>query len=270
MLTLLETQRAFRDAVLGRGDIAEDGHVIAEMISENGIPAPERLQIYRNNTFILLTDALSETFRVTHKLVGCDFFEAMAKVFIGENPPHSPSLIGYGATFADFIDDFEPAESLPYLGDVARLERAWSEAYHAADAQALDPQTLSLVPPERMGDITFRLHPSARFLTSPFPLVAIWEANQDGTEDDRVVSLDEGPTQILIVRPTMDVEMRSLSPAAFAFFRSLDNGLTVSQSLEQAGAIDTAFNLEVILGLAISDGTLTDAFFEGASLSHST
>lgn len=270
MPTLLETQRAFRDAVLGREDIAEDGRVIAEMILENGIPAPERLQIYRNNTFILLTDALSETFPVIRKLVGCDFFEAMAKVFIGENPPLSPSLIGYGDTFADFIDGFEPAGGLPYLGDVARLEWAWSEAYHAADAQVLDPQTLSRVPPERMGDIAFHLHPSARLLTSPFPVVAIWQDNQDEAEDGTVVSLDDGPAQVLIVRPTMDVEMRSLTPAAFTFFQCLAGGLTVSQSLEQAAAMDATFNLEVILGLAISDGTLTTAFFEGTLLSSPT
>ena len=266
MPTLLETQRAFMDAVLGAGDIDLEGAPIAGAIFENGIPAAERLQIYRNNTLILLAEALAETFPTVAKLVGSEFFDAMAKAFIRAHPPAQPSLIAYGDAFAGFIDGFDPASGLPYLGDVARLEWAWLEAYHAMDANPLDPASLTSAPPERMGDLTFRLHPSARFASSPYPTVAIWEANQDDADNEVAVSLDDGPTHVLIVRPAIEVEMRSLTPAAFAFFQRLAEGSTVSKALEGATATDPGFTLEVVLGLAIADGTLTEAFLDGQSL----
>lgn len=53
-----------------------------------------------------------------------------------------PSLALYGAGFADFVEDFEPAASVVYLADVARLERARLESLHAADAQVLDASVL--------------------------------------------------------------------------------------------------------------------------------
>jgi len=41
------------------------------------------------------------------------------------------ALAEYGDGFADFLAGFAPAQSLPYLADVARLEWAINAAYHA-------------------------------------------------------------------------------------------------------------------------------------------
>ena len=68
------------------------------------------------------------------KIVGRDFFCAMARDFVVARPPRSPVLATYGDELADFISTFEPARELPYLADVARIEAARTHAYHAADA----------------------------------------------------------------------------------------------------------------------------------------
>src|SRR3546814_5903028 len=67
------------------------------------------------------------------RIVGDEIFRAMARVYVASAPPHSPIMLDYGASFPDFIERFEPATTLPYLADVARIERAWIEAYHAAE-----------------------------------------------------------------------------------------------------------------------------------------
>ena len=43
----------------------------------------------------------------------------------------------YGDGFPAFVASFPPAGAIPFLADVARLENAWVEAYHAAEAGAL-------------------------------------------------------------------------------------------------------------------------------------
>jgi preprotein translocase subunit SecD len=95
---------------------------------------PKRFAVYRNNVASSLINALRTRFPATEKIVGDEFFAAMAHLFITGNLPRSPVLMFYGDAYPDFIAGFEPARELPYLPDVARLEAARTHAYHAADA----------------------------------------------------------------------------------------------------------------------------------------
>lgn len=92
----------------------------------NGSDPTARLAVYRNNVVGSLIDALADAFPVAQQLVGVAFFRAMAGVFARQAPPRSRILAHYGEGFAEFIEGFEPARSVPYLADVARLE---AEAY---------------------------------------------------------------------------------------------------------------------------------------------
>src|SRR3546814_18820662 len=92
----------------------------------------------------------------------------MARVFAAATPPSSPVLLHYGAEFPDFIASFPPAESLPYLADVARIERAATEAYHECEAIPLILSALADVPPDRAPMLRVRLHPSLRLVRPPY------------------------------------------------------------------------------------------------------
>ena len=59
-------------------------------------------------------------------------------LFIARHPPQSPALVEFGGAFALFLAAFEPAGSLSYLTDIARMEWARHAAYHAADAAPAD------------------------------------------------------------------------------------------------------------------------------------
>ena len=76
----------------------------------------------------------------------------------------------------------KPAQTLPYLPDVARLEWLRHAAYHAADAEPMQAGALGGAPPEQAGNILLRLHPSAGRLSSDYPVVSIWETNTADAE----------------------------------------------------------------------------------------
>jgi hypothetical protein len=97
-----------------------------------------RFAVYRNNVAVGLVDALARRFPATQRIVGEEFFRAMARLYVQAEPPRSPLLMQYGDTFADFIARFPPAAEIVYLVDVARLEAARTRAHHAADAAPLD------------------------------------------------------------------------------------------------------------------------------------
>src|SRR4029077_20816807 len=123
--------------ILSPGLIDPEYPVPAGVIGPNGKRAALRYNVYRNNVTVSLIDALAAIFPATQRITGVEFFRAMARFHIRDTPPRSPLLFEYGHDFPDFIARYEYAQGMPYLPDTARIERAWLDAYHAADMPPL-------------------------------------------------------------------------------------------------------------------------------------
>src|SRR5215471_10873591 len=164
MQLLAERQRGFAAALLDPALPMPDG-----LVGPDGEPGVKRFAVYRNNVVVGLTETLKDAFPVVHRIVGADFFRVMARSYVMVEPPHSPILLDYGAGFPDFIRQFEPAAVLPYLADVARIERAWTEACHAAEACPIDPSAFTAISADWLPAIRLELHPSLRLVRSRFP-----------------------------------------------------------------------------------------------------
>lgn len=230
MPTLLETQRAMR-ASLVDGDRAA-----AAMLVEPG--HADRLDIYRNTFVTGVTKALRLTYPAVHRLVGADFFEGAAALFIAQHPPRAAHLDEYGVEFPDFLESFHPAAALVYLADVARLEWAVSRAIHAADAEPLDLARLAALAPEDQARVCFVPHPSVGLVCANYPADALWRGVLNG--DDAAlaaVDLDAGPVRLLVERRATGVEVSRLDEAAWCFAAALCDGWSVEEAL--AGAADT-------------------------------
>ncbi|WP_042298343.1 HvfC/BufC N-terminal domain-containing protein, partial [Paraburkholderia bannensis] len=91
------------------------------LVGPDALPSARRFGVYRNSVVRGLVEALRAAFPVVCRLVGDEFFTAMAHAYAVFEPPQTPVMLAYGATFPDFIATFEPALSVPYLSDVARL-----------------------------------------------------------------------------------------------------------------------------------------------------
>lgn len=227
-----------------------------EVTAWNGAAA-SRFGVYRNNVVVGLTDALRQRFPVCERLIGEEFFRAMAREFMRALPPRSPLLYTYGGDFAPFIAAFEPAQSVPYLADVARLEFAYGLAYHAADAAPLPPQRIEAFTQESWGDLVFTLHPSIQLVASRWPIVAIWATN---THDEDVKPVDLGVAEdALVVRPALEVEIRRLPPGGLAFLAALQCGSTLAVAAEAGVAADAGFDITANLIGLMGAGLAVDA-----------
>jgi hypothetical protein len=89
--------------------------------------------IHRNTVMKGWIDALRANYPTIVQLVGDEWFNACAFEYAHRHPARSPVLALYGEQFPAFLDTFEPAAELPYLPDVARIDRLWVEAHTAAD-----------------------------------------------------------------------------------------------------------------------------------------
>ncbi len=222
------------------------------------ISAPYGFGVYRNNVAVGLIDALADTFPVVHALVGKDFFSAMARIYSRLFLPSSPVLLNYGADFPDFIATQEETRATPYLADVARLEWAWNRAYHAADMAPITIDELAAVPRQAVENTGFQFHPSTALLTSPWPIVSIWQAHQESDPERLLGKLPEHGQAAMIVRPQLNVLVRALDPLAYDFVRALSEGERLGQasalvldkgSLGLSGHLGALFETGAIIGL---------------------
>lgn len=206
-----------------------------------GDPADRRYNIYRNNVTVSLIEALVAIYPATQRLTGADFFRAMARFHVRETPPTSPLLFEYGRDFPAHIERYKYAKQLPWLADVARIERAWLDAYHAADAPTLTAVDLAAVPQERLADLRFRPHPATRIVKSPYPAASIFAINRSADAEANLTS--DAAEAALVTRPLLDVSVRTLPSASAAFLEALLDGRTLGEAADAAFETDAAFDL---------------------------
>ncbi|MGY4304637.1 hypothetical protein ACVIJ6_001880 [Bradyrhizobium sp. USDA 4369] len=235
----------------------------ATVTAPRGKAAHRRFNVYRNNVMVSLIEALAATFPAVQRITGVDFFRAMARAHIRETPPTSPLLFAYGRDFPAFIARYEHAAAMPFLIDVARIERAWLDAYHAADAAPLDAAALAQIPPERLADVRFSAHPATAIVCSDFAAVTIFAANRS---DAPVPRIDGSvPEDGLITRPELDIVVRQLPPGGAAFAGRLIGGRTLGAAAEAAFDAAPDFDLATNLAGLLEAGAFTDITVEDAS-----
>jgi hypothetical protein len=211
--------------------------------------AVKRYNVYRNNVTVSLINALAAAFPATLRITGADFFRAMARFYVRATPPTSPLLFDYGRDFPDFIERYEYAQSVPWLADVARIERTWLDAYHAADVQPLMPHELADIPSDRLVNTVLKPHPATRVIRSRFSAVTIFTASRSDAPASRVEVVE--PEDALLTRPALEVEVRRLPPGGAIFLSRLMTGESIgaaaSAAFSESPSFDLAANIRGLL-----------------------
>jgi len=249
--SLRELQQQFAASLLDVGIPAD-----AADIRSDRLPASARLRIYRNNMFVSLTNALAACYPVVRRLVGEDCFKEQARQYIRSHELRSPNLHQYGGGFADFLSTSPDVRTLPYLADVAQLEWACQQVYHAPTATHLSLEELATVDTGQYHALRFHLNPSTRLVASSYPIFQIWRANQSDQQDDYTISLDGGGDWLLVMRRDDDIEIKSIKPADWCFLRALADGATLHAAFTRGIAADLSFDLAKCLREHILGRTL--------------
>ena len=184
-----------------------------------------RFSVYRNNVIASLIEGLEVSFPVIHKLVGNEFFQAMAGLYVREYPPGSPLMMFYGKEMPEFLQAFPPVQHLPYLSDIAILEIKLRESYHAGDPEPLDPKILEDISPEEQLRTKLIFSPAVRVFSSKYPVVSIWEANTKNGPKPKA-----GEEFVLIVRPEFDPYPAKISKGGYYFVKAMMDGSNIGEA----------------------------------------
>jgi hypothetical protein len=198
---MLEQRQAAITATLLHGP----GHLPADLFAGSDAAVLRGLRVHANTISHARLVALEETFPRTRDYLGEEEFNRLSRCFVEEGGAQRRSLSDIGAGFADWLAD-------PRAADLARVEWAWLESYHAADAPALVLAELFGLSEADLLGLPVRRHPAAR-------VVAL--ASDAAPFVDPAFAAET--RELLVTRPDVDVRLFAIEPAAVAAFGMADD-----------------------------------------------
>jgi len=164
----------------------------------------------------------------------------------------SPGLLRFARNDDDVLGLAHFHHATAGLVEVARLENAWAEAYHARDASTATVGDLAALGPDELPGTRIVFHPAAHVLRFSTPAASNWSLGQTA---GRPAALTDGPGEdALVTRPDCDVEVRILPALAYDFALHLRKGATL---IEAAGAVnDPAFDFGTHLVGLVESGAV--------------
>ena len=185
------------------------GVIEALVCGDERLSAFERVDIYANAYFYRLLECLGEDFPATLAVLGEDNFAALVRGYLLEHRPTEPSIAYAGLYLADFLNDHSFTKRWPFIADLARLERAVLEVFHAADTPVLALETLYAVPSEEWPAVKLRAHPAVEIVHSEWLIADLLDMVEHGR---KWTDPEHEEASVLVWRQNALVHYRSLEP----------------------------------------------------------
>ncbi|RPH65845.1 MAG: DUF2063 domain-containing protein [Burkholderiales bacterium] len=254
--TLARFQDAFTRALFVDAADPTDDATIAPLRSQLGFA------VYRNTVIKGCIDALLANYPAVARLVGDEWMRAAAAFHARHAPPSQPCLVDYGEGFAGFLAGFPPAAGLPYLPDVAWLDRLWTEAHLAADEPPLEAARVASLTEAELANAVLTPHASARWAWfDRHPALSIWRhsrAGAAGPADDGAAFEPAWQAEgALLVRTGDAVVSMALDRAECAFLDACAGMKRLGECAAAALAADPAADLAASMARLLRAGAFT-------------
>jgi hypothetical protein len=235
----------------------------------------ERLHVYANAYYARLLECLRDEFPATADAVGAEVFDGFAFGYLQAHPSTSYTLGMLGAKFPQYLrdtrpprDDDEPGPDwADFLVDLATFERTCSEVFEGPGAEGrelLRHDELTRIPPESFGSVRLIPVPCLRLVELQFPVHAYATAvrKQEVAEVPSAAA-----TYLVVTRREFVVRRQPVSRPQFELLRSLANGRTLGEAIQQCVAVTDAEveSLVAALGRWFSEWA-REAYFERIEL----
>jgi putative DNA-binding protein len=208
----------------------------------------DRWHVYAHGYLVRLTEALELEFAAIRWILGADAFAALAARYVAVFPPRSFDLAHAGDRLPRFLD-FDPLTAeLPFLPDLARLERAASAAFTAEDETPLDWEALRARTPDAAAALRLRLASGVALVESDWPIADLWMCRFGGDDDAVSIGVEGRPQRALVWRADSRVRVAAVSEAEAAFVSAATSGdVTLEDAAELSGWAPETAGLDALL-----------------------
>lgn len=199
-MKLSELQAMFQAGVLA--GLEPDGAPILEGVRNSKRADRATLfGVYANAYHVRLTEFLIADFPALRAFLGEEAFETLAADYIAAEPSRRRNARWYTARLPDFMQESAKWRDDARAIDLARLERALTDAFDARDANPLSLDTLASFEWEQWPRLAFAFHPSLALLELR---AGTTETHEAATAGDAIPAPRDGDEKVAVWRANED------------------------------------------------------------------
>lgn len=248
-MKLNQLQSQFSDALLYKNDLLSAQIKHKQEFSNNQL-----LQIHRNNFIMGVTESLSASYQHTLALVGEEFFNAVARQFILQNPPGENNMMTYGDGFSDYLSTLEQLTSLPYVPEMARFEWLLEETANSPlQTSLLDVNQLASIEPEQHEQIIFYTGTDVRLFQSKQNIELLYKMILNGNIEAQDLNI---PCYMALKKQIdFSVELISLTHDEFVLLQQIQQNKSLQeiQPIELHQHLSSLLQKHLLNGFALKD-----------------
>lgn len=222
------------EAVRSEAALAEvpEGRLADVILPSQTLRPEERLAIYHSMYPLRMRDALAGDYPGLEHFLGEEGFERFVHDYVQAHPSRSYTLNRLGDHVPEFLGRLRKLKHREFLHDLARLERAVSEAFDAEETPRLTDEQVQAVAASDWSRARLVPVASLRLLEVRYAVNAYLESVKDESHDHPRPSRKDG--WVAVYRRNYGVYRLDLSKAAIALLRDLAAGKKLSWALRAA------------------------------------
>jgi hypothetical protein len=164
---------------LGAEHTMPEGGLAALVDGDERLSAEARLDVYADMYFYRLLEVLKEDYPATLAVLGDANFHNLITDYLVEHRPSEPSVRGAGKFLPDFLREHQLRAEVPFLADLAKLERAITDIFCAADTSLLEASAMNALQPEQWGAVKMRRIPASAVLRAQWRAAEVLRAVEE-------------------------------------------------------------------------------------------
>jgi hypothetical protein len=158
---------------LGAEHTLPEGGLAALVDGDERLSAAARVDVYADMYFYRLLEVLKEDYPATLAVLGEANFHNLITAYLIRHRPSEPSVRGAGKVLPDFLREHQLSAEVPFVADLAKLERAITDIFCAAEASLLEASAMNALQPEQWGAVKMRRIPASAILRAEWRVAEV-------------------------------------------------------------------------------------------------
>ena len=222
-----------------------DEKLLGEIKPGIKLEAKRALEVYQEDYQARLTEALKNTYKAIHLILGDEDFNQLAKSYIKTYFSKSPNLDDYGEDLSTFIQNKQLYKDYPFLSELADFEWKFRLSFHLESIDGLDAYELEKV--LLLESSLIQLSPFVFMIDYQYSISEIYQYALIDHQEESAESMSFHHSQYLLMfKGQKNVQITTLTKNQWHWTKQLINSINLNKLFHQENQNISADELRVL------------------------
>jgi hypothetical protein len=207
-------------------------HIEAVIRPSRTLTAVERVGVYQGMYLLRMIEALEGDYPAVAHFLGAEAFGKLVERYAEAHPSVSYTFNRFGAGFPEFIHESKGLRRRGVLFDLARLERAVTEAFDAPQSPAWPAEAIERLSEQAWETAVLKPAAALRILAFAYPVNIYLQSVKTGEHDHP--ALPRRASWVAVYRKNYEVWRLDLGEPAYRFLHALARGRPFGKAVAEA------------------------------------